>query len=152
MRRDYFTLDVTTGPGEAEKPSVTVEFDGPAETLEDRLTDEKGAPLGAQRIDVSYRLLDGEMGADATGVFALTTRITGDFILECNADAGAIRQLVEAARAYGNTANADDGRFAVTVYSNGREALAHEKSTFLVYDTDGDLLRQHSLIPSNVEL
>jgi len=152
MRRDHFTLDVDTGPGEAEKPSVSIEFDGSTDAFEDRLTDEAGAPLGARQVDVSFRLLDGEMDPDASGVFALTNRITGDFILECNAEAGAVRQLVEAARAYGNTADADEGRFTVTVFSNGREALSHEKSTFLVYDTDGDLLRKHSLIPSNVEL
>jgi hypothetical protein len=152
MRRDYFTLDVTTGTGADEKPVVTIRYDGPAGALEDRLTDDAGAPLGARQVDVSFRLLGGEMDDDASGVFALSNRITGEFLLECNAEAESVRRLIEAAREYGRAAGADDGRFSVRVFANDREALGHEKSTFLVYDTDGDLLRGHSLIPGNVEL
>jgi hypothetical protein len=143
MRRDYFTLEVATDSG---KPEARVGFDGPAEGFEDRLTDDEGAPLSAGQIDVAYRLHGGEYAPDAEGVLAISDRITGDFVLECNAAVETIRELVEAAREY------DGGRYRLVVTINGREALAHEKSTFLVYNRDGDLLRQHSLIPSGVEL
>ncbi|PSP96393.1 hypothetical protein BRC94_12820 [Halobacteriales archaeon QS_5_70_17] len=153
MRRDYFTLDVDRGAGDATKPVATVSFDGPEDPFEDRLTDDSGAPLAADQVDVSYRLREGEeLDSDATGAFAITDRITGDYVLEANVGAGVVLDLVEAARAYGNAADTDDGRYRVVVRVDGREALAHEKSTFLVYDRDGELLRQHSLIPSGVEL
>lgn len=153
MRRDYFTLDVDRGAGDTAKPVVTVSFDGPEDPFEDRLTDDSGAPLEADQVDVSYRLQDGEgLEPDATGVFAITNRITGDYVLEANVGGSAVLDLVEAARAYGNAADTDDDRYRVVVRIDGRETLAHEKSTFLVYDRDGELLRQHSLIPSGVEL
>lgn len=145
MRRDYLTLDVATGP---VKPAVTVAFDGPAGLVEDRLTDDAGVPLPANRIDVSYRFLDSAGGED--GVFALANRVTGEFLLECNADATEIDALVEAARDYRETDGEGCYHFTVTV--NGRTALSHDSATVLVYDSDGTLLRDHSLIPSGVEL
>lgn len=143
MRRDYFTLEVATGP---EEPEARVGYDGPAEGFEDRLTDDAGAPLSPRQVDVAYRLQGQEYAPDAEGVLAVTNRITGEFILECNAGVDTVRELIEAAR------EVEDGRYRLVVTVNGREALAHEKSTFLVYNRDGDLLRQHSLIPSGVEL
>lgn len=138
MRRDYFTLDVTIE--EETKPRITVNFDGPVESFEDRLT-----PLDAGQIDIAYRLLDDSMAVGESGVLAVTDRVTGDFILECNADAGTIARLVDAAK--GN-----DGCYRFSVRSNERELLSGDRSIFLVYSTEGDLLRQHSLIPSGVEM
>lgn len=145
MRREYLTIDVATGP---VKPAVTVAFDGPAGLIDDRLTDDVGVPLPAGRVDVSYRFLDAAAGED--GVFALTNRVTGAFILECNADAAEIDALVDAARDYRETDG--EGCYHLTVTVNGRTALSHDSATVLVYDSDGTLLRNHSLIPSGVEL
>lgn len=147
MRRDYLTLDVRTGPG---KPSVTVAFDGPADLIEGRLTDDVGVPLPAGRIDVTYRLLGDSVAAGEDGVFALTNRVTGEFLLECNADAGEVAKLVEAARDYRSTDA--EGCYHLTVSVNDRTALSHDSATILVYDSEGTLLRSHSLIPSGVEL
>lgn len=138
MRRDYFTLDVTIEEG--TKPRVTVYFDGPMESFEDRLR-----PLDTDQLDIAYRLLDDSMAVGESGVLAVTNRVTGDFILECNADAGTISRLVDAAK--GN-----DGCYLFSIRGNGRELLSGDRSIFLVYSTEGDLLRQHSLIPSGVEM
>ena len=150
MRRDYFTLDVDGG-GNGERPVVTIEFDGPTEPFERRLTNEVGEPLEAGEIDFTYRLRAEEVRPETNGVFAVTNRITGDYVLEANADAGSILDLVEAARVNG-TGDGDDRWYRVVIRSNGQEVLAQEKTTFLVYDVDGDILRNHSLIPSGVEL
>lgn len=148
MRRDYFTLDVTTG--DETKPQITVGFDGPAKSFEDRLTDEAGMTIDTEQLDVTYRLHDDALDAGGSGVLAVTDRITGDFVLECNADAGMIDQLVSAARE--NDDNNADGRYQFSVTVNDQEMLSCDRDIFLVYNTEGDLLRQHSLIPSGVEL
>lgn len=149
MRRDYFTLDVTTG--EETKPRITVNFDGPAESFEGRLADETGVALDAEQLDVAYRLHGDSMTAGESGVLSVTNRITGDFILECNAGAGTIVRLVNAARE--NNGNAtDSGRYHFSVTINDRKAYSCDRNIFLIYNTEGDLLRQHSLIPSGVEL
>jgi hypothetical protein len=156
MRRDYFTLDVRNvggdeGPEEPGIPTVTIDFDGPDDQLTERLTDESGTVLEASDLDVSYRLHGPVDDPDTEGVVAVTNRVTGDFVLELNADAGDVTRFVDAARAYGK--DTDDGkRYRVEVTIGGESFATYEKSTLLVYDADGGLLRGHSLIPSGVEL
>jgi hypothetical protein len=152
MRRDYFTLDVSNVDGEAETaPVVRIDFDGPSEQLTDRLTDDAGDLLAAEELDVAYRLHGPVNDEDTTGVVAVTNRVTGEFILELNADARDVVRFVDAARAYGKTTDTDT-RYVVEVAVDGDPLGEYEKSTLLVYDPEGGLLRQHSLIPSGVEL
>ncbi|MEF8789943.1 MAG: DUF5793 family protein [Haloarculaceae archaeon] len=156
MRRDYFTLDVRNLGSEADPeergiPTVVIDFDGPEDQLTDRLTDESGALLDGGDLDVSYRLHGPVDDPDTGGVVAVTDRVTGDFVLELNADAGDVTRFVDAARAYGK--DTDDGkRYRVELAIDGEPFATYEKSTLLVYDADGGLLRGHSLIPSGVEL
>ena len=156
MRRDYFTLDVRNlgdggDPIDRGIPTVTIDYDGPDDQLTDRFTGESGVVLEASELDVSYRLHGPVDEADTEGVVAVTNRVTGDFVLELNADAGDVTRFVDAARAYGK--DTDDGkRYRVEVTIDGEPFTTYEKSTLLVYDTDGGLLRGHSLIPSGVEL
>ena len=158
MRRDYFEVTVenvdwvNTGD-EPAKPTVRIDFRGPADLLRDQLTDADGELLDADRTDVSVRLHDDPDDPDATGVVAVTNRVTGDFVLELNQTADDVLTFIRAAREYGRTAaDADDGRYRVEVSIDGDEVVVYEKQTFLVYDAEGNLLRSHSLIPSGVEL
>lgn len=144
--RDYFALDVTTGDG--AKPHVTVSFDGPAGPFIEQLGGEED--IASDRLDVSYRMHDDTMATGASGVLAVTDRVTGDFILECNADAGTVDRLVTAAREHEESAS--DGQYQFTLTVTDRAVVSCDRDLFLVYNTDGDLLRQHSLIPSGVEL
>jgi hypothetical protein len=152
MRRDYFTLDVTNVDGEDETaPVVNIKFDGPSEQLSDRLADDGGELFKAAELDIAYRLHGPVNDEDTTGVVAVTNRVTGEFILELNAPARNVVRFIDAARAYGKAAD-DDTRFQVNVFVDDEPLAEYEKSTLLVYDPDGGLLRQHSLIPSGVEL
>lgn len=151
MRRDYFTLDVEAS-GADRKPTVTIEFDGPTGPFEERLTDETGSLLEAAQVDVSYRLRTDEMTSDAMGVFSVTNRITGDYVLEVNVGADVVMELVDTARATGEDDEGGGGCYRVVVVTEDGERLVHDKSTLLVYDDDGEVLRGYSLIPSGVEL
>lgn len=161
MRRDYFELDVTNvdwvaDGGDPEKPNVRIEFTGSEDDLRARLTDRDGDLLDARETDAAFRLTDDVDETDATGVVSVTNRITGDFILELNEDAGDVLRFVRAARRYGESTDdgegGGDGRYRVEILVDGEQLVVYEKSTFLVYSNDGDLLRSHSLIPSGVEL
>ena len=56
--------------------------------------------------------------ADTEGVVAVTNRVTGDFVLELNADAADVTRFVDAARAYGR--DTDDGhRYRVELTIDG---------------------------------
>lgn len=157
MRRDYFELDVQNidwvdDDGEPQKPLVRIDFRGPAELLRERLTGSDGELLSAGETDVAYRLQESVTNPDATGVVGVTNRFTGDFILELNEDATDVLKFIRAARDYGAVADSDGGRYRVELTLEGDPLVTYEKRTFLVYDADGSLLREHSLIPSGVEL
>jgi hypothetical protein len=158
MRRDYFTLDVENvdwveTDDEPAKPSVTIDFDGPADTLRERLMNVDDEPLAAEEVDVAYRLQGSVDDPDTEGVVSISNRITGDFVLELNEAAGDVLRFVKAARRYGQERGEEnEGRYEITVLIDDDPFAHYDKRTLLVYDEDGNLLRQHSLIPSGVEL
>ena len=157
MRRDYFELDVENvnwvdEGGDPEKPTVYIDFRGPEDTFRERLTEAGDDVLDAGQTDVAFRLQDPLDDPDAFGVVGVTNRITGDFILELNEDAADVLKFIRAAREYGQATGDRDGRYQVEISIGGEEIVTYEKSTFLVYDNEGHLIRRESLIPSGVEL
>lgn len=151
MRRDYFTLTVDGVAGErVERPIVTITYEGPAEQIESRLR--KGsALLEAEDVDVAYRLQDSLEDDSPRGVVALADRITGEYVFELNADAKDIFAFIDAAREFGENDD-DEGRYRIVLETDAGHLATYDKSTLLVYDAEGDLLRGKSLLPSGVEL
>lgn len=145
MRRDYFTFrlqDVDTGAD--AQPTVRISYDGPSDTVVTRLTPETA-------VDIAFRFQTPIDDSDAEGVVSVTDRQTGAFILEVHADADEILQLIDAARVYGEATSDAEECYTVQIeYDTGE--FETNKRTLLVYDNEGSLLRQHSLIPSGVEL
>ncbi|MFU8866853.1 DUF5793 family protein [Natronococcus sp.] len=155
MRREHFTLDVSNvdwveTDGEPAKPSVAIDFTGPATALRERLTGPDGDVLEASETDAALRL-QGPLGEKTDGVVSLANRTTGEFLLELNEDADNVLRFIRAARGYGENGSGD-GRYEIEILFDDEEFVSYDKGTFLVYDEDGNLLRQHSLIPSGVEL
>ncbi|UIO98502.1 DUF5793 family protein [Halobaculum sp. CBA1158] len=157
MRRDHFELKVDNidwvdDEGDPEKPTVSIDFHGPEDTLRERLTGTDDELLSAGETDVAFRLRsDHERDPDAEGVVGVTNRITGDFVLELNERADDVLRFIRAAREYGR-ADDGDGSYRVDIELDGEPLVTYEKETFLVYDANGNLLRRESLIPSGVEL
>lgn len=150
MRRDHVTLDTChTDAGDDRVPTVRVTVDEPTDRLDERLLTADGERLDADGIDAAFRFRTPVDAEDAEGVFSLSNRVTGEFVLEANADAGALLQLVDVACT--DDANGG-GHYRVVVRRDGDQFVAYEKRTLLVYDQEGSLLRGHSLIPSGVEL
>jgi len=150
MRRDYVTLDVRyDDPDGDQLPTAVLTVDQSADLLGERLLTAAGDRLDSDRVDVAYRLQTPVDEDGTSGVFSLSNRVTGEFVLEVNTAAGPVLDLVESAR------DGSDGRgacYRVVVRQGEEEVAAYEKETLLVYDDEGNLLRQHSLIPSGVEL
>jgi hypothetical protein len=140
MRRDHFTLTVEhVDPRGTDPPSLGVRYDGPAGTLTAHLAADGSLPSGDD-VDAAFRHVDAD-----TGVFSLTRRLTGEFLLEAHADPEDVRALVAAARDRG-------GSYRIRIERPSDDDVVIEKETLLVYDPDGNLLRKDSLIPSGVEL
>jgi len=149
MRRDHFTVVTESlDPEETDKPTLDIEYGGPEETLTSQLTGTDGELVEPDHIDAAFRLHEDKNSDDATGVFSLTHRITGEYLLECNAAVDTVLALVDAAR----EATEDEARYRIRINREDGEPMTFDLDALLVYGTDGDLLRQHSLIPSGVEL
>ena len=155
MRREHFTLEVSNvdwveTDGDAQQPTVTIDFSGPESVLRKRLTGPDGNVLDAAETDAALRLT-GASDEEAGAVVSVTNRVTGDFILELNVDASDVLRFIRAARGYGERGDGD-GKYEVSIELDGEPFVTYDKRTFLVYDENGSLLRSKSLIPSGVEL
>ena len=169
MRRENITLVVSdTGWLDSEEtprqPTLSLSLGDATETLSRRLEPEDGERLAESEVDVTVRLQSDLHDPDATGVVAVTNRITGEYVLECNADAETIIEFARAARRYGEMTD-DEARYSVELSANetpdddtetagdtGTTVASYGKRTLLVYGENGELLREHSLIPSGVEI
>ncbi len=148
MRRDYFTLDAAgVQVDDSERPTMRITYEGPTEEFESRLRRE-GTLLSGDGIDITFRL-QGDLDSDRPkGVLAIADRVTGEYVLELNAEAETVF-AVTATVAEGD----ENGVYRVELEtSDGAELVSYEKSTLLIYDHEGDLLRERSLIPSGVEI
>ena len=156
MRREQFELDVRNHEwvdtdDEPRQPLARISITGKTEQLQSRLRDVDGDRLTADMIDVAFRLKEPvEDDPTAGGVVGLANRLTGDFIFETNEDADDVFQFITAAGEYGRRTNSS-GQYRIEIVIDD-ETVTYDKGTFLVYDTDGELLRGQSLIPSGVEL
>lgn len=156
MRREQFSLAVTdvawVDTDEAPRlPTVTLRFDGEPDPLRERLLGGNDEPAAAEDADLTVRLQRSSETGDAQAIVALSHRLTGDYILELSADPETVLAFTRAARRY---ADADDAgpKYRARIVARDEELAALEKDTLLVYGPDGELLRQHSLIPGGVEL
>lgn len=136
------------GPAEGEKPvpTLVVTAEGSPEELGTRLEDVDGDRLEADGVDLAFRFTTDVDAGDAEGVLAMTDRLTGDFVFELNAEADPVLSFVRSARRDG------DGQYRVRVEAEGETLATYDKGTLLVYNNEGDLLREQSLIPGGVEL
>ena len=149
MRRDYFTLDAAgVQADDSGRPIMRITYEGPTEEFESRLRP-GGAKLEAEGVDITYRLQDPLEADGAMGVLAIADRVTGEYVLELNAEAETVFAVTDAV----SDSDENNGHYRVVIETDeGSELVAYEKSTFLVYDPDGELLRKRSLIPSGVEI
>lgn len=156
MRREDISLAVSDAgwlhaDDDPRQPVLSLRLADTEETLVERLRTKEGDPLGADETDVTFRLHDDPDQPEATGVVAVTNRITGEYVLECNAEADSVLEFVRAARRYGE-ATGETALYRIEL-SAGEETIAtYEKRVLLVYGEGGDLLREHSLIPGGVEI
>ncbi|MEF8855332.1 MAG: DUF5793 family protein [Haloarculaceae archaeon] len=145
MRRDYLTVRVDTGgdePGSDRPPVLRIDLDCSAGAVPPEVRDIERSSLSGEEFDLALR-------RDETdeGVLSVARRLTGEFLLEANVSVATIEDLVGAA-----LDRPGEARYQVSVAGADLEPFAFEKRTLLVYDADGNLLRDASLIPSGVEL
>ncbi|MFB6352971.1 MAG: DUF5793 family protein [Halobacteriales archaeon] len=156
MRREQFSLAVSDvawveTDAEPRRPTITLAFDGDPAALRERLLDADEERADAANADLAVRLQRSADTGEAQAIVALSHRLTGDYILELNADPETVLAFTRAARRYGELFE-EGPKYRARIVAGGEELAAYDKETLLVYGPDGELLRQHSLIPGGVEL
>lgn len=119
--------------------------------LRDRLNGNGDELLPAKGIDVAFRYQSAATDADASGVLGVTNRMTGAYILEVTTAAELIHTVTDVATRYAETCGTDR-RYTLQLGTESDLITSYDKRTLLVYAQDGTLLRQHSLIPTGVEI
>lgn len=156
MRREQFSLAITDvawvdADAEPRLPTVSIAFEGDPSVVKERLLAGTDEPTTAEDADLAVRLQRSADSGVAEAVIALTHRLTGDYILELTADPETVLTFTRAARQYGELTEGGPW-YRARVLAGNEVVAAFEKETLLVYGPDGELLRQHSLIPGGVEL
>jgi len=100
----------------------------------------------------AFPVLDLVRGGTAVGwvgIAALAAARSAGGKSELDAPTGPIHRFLRAARAY---AEGDATAYVVALRTDGDRVAVYRKRTLLVYDEDGSLRREDSLIPGGVEL
>jgi hypothetical protein len=155
MERDQFhvetaTIEETATDAPPEQPVLRIHFDGPCDRLRQRLSQRLREDLTAEAIDVSFRHLPTDE-EPAEGILALSDRITGRYVLEVKTTVDPVREFVQIVRESADRTG-NEARYRVEIRAGGETVTTFEKDLLLVYDASGTLLRDASLIPTDVEL
>lgn len=131
-----------------ERPTVIIPVSIPSDAFEEHLRRGDDELLPADDIDVTFRYQTQTETMPGTGVLAVTDNVTGEFIVEANTNPALIDEIVETSKAYAHTT--DDEPFKIRLSCNDRGSYEFIQNLLLVFDRDGDLLRDKSLIPNDV--
>ncbi len=155
MEREAFSLQtrhVEPGPGETTAPLPTLEihYEGPESQLQTALRSLSGDGAGTE-FDVALRLQDDAEASDPAGVLAVTERVTGEFICECNVRADRIFAFLEATRRRAAAVDSSP-KYRMQFIVDERPIRTEEMATLLVYAASGELRESRSLLPNGVQL
>lgn len=155
MERDHLRFEVDrTGRTDAEEgfdqPVLRIQFEGAQTQLADQLTAQLREGTTAEDIDISFRFLGPSTKAQR-GVLALTDRVTGDYMFECDGDGEPIHDLIQTVRERADSTG-ETAAYAVEIRARNGVVSDFSKEVLLVYTADGTLLRHDSLIPGHIEM
>lgn len=156
MHREEFSLETRhvepeAGETTAPLPTLELQYDGPEGKLRAVMAQTDRPGQKKPELDVSLRLKGGFDEPDPDGVLAVTDRLTGDFICECNVGAKRIFEFLSATK---RRAAAVDRRpkYRLQFYADDTPLRTEEMDTFLVYTRSGTLRESESLLPNGVQL
>lgn len=155
MQHDQFRFTFTNteridGSSEADQPLLRIDCTESCENLSTKCVTHVRGDMDTTDVEISLRYLRPATETE-TGVLALTDSITGQYVLECEGDTKPLPEFLQTAR---ESVNYTDGRPQYTVEIRALDGvMARFKTDLLrVYDGTGTLIRQDSLIPSDIEL
>lgn len=132
-------------------PRLRLHLSMPEEVLADRFRNPAGSAYRPEDLDVYFRECSSTRATVSTGVLTVSDRLTGDLLIEGTISSTVIERLVYAVHQRADRAS-DPPTYVVELVVHGDDVAAFEKQALLVYDSDGNLLRERSVIPTHIEL
>lgn len=156
MRREEFSLETQhvepdSGETTAPLPTLKLVYDGPEGELRAAMAQTDSEGPGEPELDVSLRLQDEFHETDPDGVLAVTDRLTGDFVCECNVPAKRVFEFLSATKRRAAAVNGAP-KYRLQFFADGTPIRTEEMDTFLVYTNAGTLRESESLLPNGVQL
>lgn len=131
-------------------PVLHLGFSGHSEELIDQLPNTGTGNEYPDDIDVAIQLRTSPDDSNATGVLAVSDRLTGEYLLELEVAAERIFAFVRCVHEYAD-ATGDEVGYIVSLDAEDGTAMEFQKHVLLVRMTNGDLYRSRSLIPPWVD-
>lgn len=133
------------------QPCLVINYDGSEEDLKDRFLKPDSTGYPPEELDIFYRHRSSDHSAASGGVFSVSDRVTGSYLFEVTVPPELIEKFVHAMHRYAAAVD-DHPRYEVQLRAKSRQIARVEKEVFLVYGSDGTLLRPRSLIPDGIEI
>jgi hypothetical protein len=134
-----------------EQPCININYGGPINHLEDQLQQPDGRRYTSSDFDVNYRFQETKHPESTGGVLSITDRISGEYILEADAYTDRIGTFIHAVNRYADVTG-HTPQYRIVIQASENQVASFEKNGFLVYSSEGQLLRDRSLIPDSVEI
>lgn len=140
MHREDFTVRARSG--DRGRPVIAIEYDGPAGRLAGALAEVNEGPIGPDDLEVSVRPAPATKGG---GVLAIAGAATGGYFLETPVDLHAVTGVTRAAR------DREVETVAVVLQPIDGDPIEFDTRTILIYDDDGEIRHDRSLVPGGVQ-
>lgn len=131
-------------------PVLHLQFGGHSEELIDQMSKTGTGNEYPEDIDIAFQLRTSPDDSNATGVLAVSDRLTGEYLLELEVATERIFAFVRCVHEYAD-ATGDEVEYIVSLDAEDGTAMEFQKNVLLVRMTDGELYRSRSLIPPWVE-
>lgn len=148
VQMKHANWDIESEP--AIQPHLIVKTDAKLADLQDALflgSDDNVIP---KDIDVSCRVINKEVETDDSfdGRLSITNRVTGEYILEGTVAFQDMKDFAVRAKEYGQ--RTETIPYAVELQCADEETRQLPQRVFLMYNAEGDVIRELSVIPQDV--
>ena len=102
-------------------------------------------------LEVFYREQSSEHAAAAAGVLSIADGFTGEYLLEQSMSPQTINQFIHAVGQYADQTD-NDSKYTVSFVEADTQIRTYTQDSFLIYSTEGELIPERSLIPTQAEV
>jgi hypothetical protein len=133
-----------------QPPILKITFDGSSPECHDHLDETSLVRSMPSTVEVTFRLQAEQDGLNVDGILGVTNR-RGEYLVECEGDGGQVLNIVKSANRYAARLN-DTALYELWIEANDGLVERWVESTLVTFSTEGEVLRDVSLIPPGLDI